>query len=584
MITIHDRMINTLPTDNGYGTLVPDSCTISREINGAFTLSLSHPYDEGGKWKKIETGRVLFVPDPSGGQQLFRIERKDNKTVEGKILVTATHIFWDLSKNSIINYAGTAKNGQEIVQGLLSNTQFPHPFTITSDITEVQNINIVRRNPINALIGSDAGSFVSLFGNVELQVNNFTAAMKYSIGTDTGRTIRYGKDLEKLEFVEDESDAVTRISVMGRNSDDSIITATTGGGFIDSPRIGLYESPRIAYIDATDVKVGAEIDGVVKYPTLAAARTELARRANEAFSVGRVDYPVKSLDVSFRDITASEEYKEYLQLQKVQIGDTVTIKDEFTGTNEKLKIIAYDYDCLNQEYISVRLGSNQKSLVRSVNETKLDLSSLQKDTSRYIKQGSRYNDVYISQREGFVAECAELNTRAVLNGEKMGFYNTNTNKFLGGLVTINESTTFLTRILSDDPDSEFYAKIGDVMVKDFEFTGIVGFDRRDSTEDPTFRIVSGIIEEGYWGPYDPGETCVSFGIESQDISFSKVGDEKNVSLQIHDSEDDWNGPTLKMSDYQDILITNKHIEEIYCLGIDNYGPYYQKDIYRKIYF
>ncbi len=574
MITIHDRMIKELPTNNGYGTLVPDSCTISREINGAFTLSLSHPYDEGEKWKKIEIGRVLFVPDPSGGQQLFRIERKDNKTVEGKILVTATHIFWDLSKNSIINYAGTAKNGQEIVQGLLSNTQFPHPFTITSDITEVQNINIVRRNPINALIGSDAGSFVSLFGNVELQVNNFTAAMKYSIGTDTGRTIRYGKDLEKLEFVEDESDAVTRISVMGRNSDDSIITATTGGGFIDSPRIGLYESPRIAYIDATDVKVGAEIDGVVKYPTLAAARTELARRANEAFSVGRVDYPVKSLDVSFRDITASEEYKEYLQLQKVQIGDTVTIKDEFTGTNEKLKIIAYDYDCLNQEYISVRLGSNQKSLVRSVNETKLDLSSLQKDTSRYIKQGSRYNDVYISQREGFVAECAELNTRAVLNGEKMGFYNNTTNAFMGGMANMDGIIAFLAGVLSDDVDSDFYAKIGDTVgVGGSPSKGILGFNRKYSTKIPIFEITTEIKKNSSTGNVE--ERIVSFNTDGfGQLIFAEYADgtkEATIKVGVNNIIS-----KLKLSNKGFAEMSRRVSDGTMCLGVDNDGPYYIK--------
>lgn len=566
MVTIYDRLITSLPNNNGLGALAPDSCKISREINGAFTLALSHPYDDDGKWKKIQVGRVIFAKDPSGNRQLFRIDRKDTKTVEGKILVTASHIFWDLAKNTIVSYAAAAKNGQQIAQGLLAATQFTHSFTITSNITEVQNIQINRRNPINSLIGSEEGSFANVFGGGELQVNNFTASMNYRIGIDTGRVIQYGKDLEKLEFVEDESEVITRISPLGRNTDDSIITVTTGGGFIDSPRIGLYESPRIAYLDAKDVKVGEEIDGVIKYPTIAAARTELARRANEAFTIGRVDYPVKSLDVSFRDITASEEYREFIQLQKLQLGDTVTIKDQSTGTDEQLRIISYEYDSLNEEYISVRLGSNKNSLVRSVNETKLDLTSLQKDITGYVKQGSRYNAVYINHQDGFVAECAELNSRAVLNGGTIGFYDNTTNAFLGGLANIDGIIAFLAGILTDDVNSDFYAKIGDALVDGALRRGILGFNRDYSTTSPIFEIVT----VGSTSPY-----FVLFQTNWGDgWSFAKnaAGTLRTANFKVGST----NRSILELSEGGKVEIKKEKTSGDNGLGADDTGPYYIK--------
>ena len=56
----------------GLGTLVPSEAVVSEELNGDFTLTFQHPYDTGGKWKRIEMGRIVLAETPKG-KQPFRI-------------------------------------------------------------------------------------------------------------------------------------------------------------------------------------------------------------------------------------------------------------------------------------------------------------------------------------------------------------------------------------------------------------------------------------------------------------------------------------------------------------------------------
>ena len=94
MITIHEKTAKTFDTI-GLGTLVPGSCIVTEELNGAYELELKHPYDEGGKWKRIERGRILYASTPRG-MQPFRIYYV--KPTMKEIAVNARHIFYVMAR------------------------------------------------------------------------------------------------------------------------------------------------------------------------------------------------------------------------------------------------------------------------------------------------------------------------------------------------------------------------------------------------------------------------------------------------------------------------------------------------------
>ena len=91
MITIHEKTAKSYDA-LGLGALLPASCVVTEELNGAFGLEMEHPYDEGGKWRRVERGRILYAPTPTGPQP-FRIYNTTPSM--DSIKVNARHIFYD---------------------------------------------------------------------------------------------------------------------------------------------------------------------------------------------------------------------------------------------------------------------------------------------------------------------------------------------------------------------------------------------------------------------------------------------------------------------------------------------------------
>ena len=200
MITIHEKTEKNFGT-LGLGALLPVSCSVTEELNGAFELEMEHPYDEGGKWRRIERERILYAPTPTGPQP-FRIYNI-TPSMDG-IKANARHIFYDLLDNFCreISSIGTAAQAMEAIPDAMD---YLMPFTFSTDINKNGELTVLRVNPVQALLSNDENieSFVKIFGG-ELLRDHFSIAMKESIGADRDVVIRYGKNLSGLKA--DEND------------------------------------------------------------------------------------------------------------------------------------------------------------------------------------------------------------------------------------------------------------------------------------------------------------------------------------------------------------------------------------------
>ena len=64
-------MICVYPADctdfstNGNGTIEPTSAQVTETLNGEWELTLEHPIDDAGKWRRLVEGRILLVPVPA---------------------------------------------------------------------------------------------------------------------------------------------------------------------------------------------------------------------------------------------------------------------------------------------------------------------------------------------------------------------------------------------------------------------------------------------------------------------------------------------------------------------------------------
>lgn len=339
MITIHEKTAKSFDT-LGLGALLPASCVVTEELNGAFGLEMEHPYDESGKWRRIERGRILYAPTPTGPQP-FRIYNTTPSM--DSIKANARHIFYDLLDNLCGNIVsvGTAAQAMAAVHAAMA---YPMPFSFSTDITKTGRLTASRVNPVQALLSNDENmeSFVEAFGG-ELLRDHFSVAMKESIGADRDVAIRYGKNLSGLEVNEDESDVRTRVLAYGKND---IFTA------VDSPHLNDYVYPKILVLEDESAETTAQ----------------LRQKALELFREDEIDLPKVNIKVDFVPLAKTEEYRDFAALEDVRLGDTVTVINEKMGFSKRAKVISYQWDCLRGQYEQVELGDFLGTIVNSITD------------------------------------------------------------------------------------------------------------------------------------------------------------------------------------------------------------------------
>lgn len=337
MITIHEKTAKTFDTF-GLGALVPSHCVVEEELNGAYELELKHPYDDGGKWKRIERGRILYASTPRG-MQPFRIYYVKPSMKE--ISVNARHIFYDLLDNQCkpISHSGTATAAEAALTALQAAFAYPMPFSFDTDISITGTLTTGRMNPVQALLSDDdeATSFVKGYGG-ELLRDGFRVSVKAALGQDRGVSIRYGKNLVGLEVTEDESNVKTRIVCYGKN----------GSATLDSPRLGDYIYPKIYTLEDEN-------------KTLSEVQEEA-----QALLDGGCDIPSINIKVDFVALEKTVEYREYAVLEEVFLGDMVTVINTKMGFQKQAKVISYEWDCLLEQYDEVELGDFIPTLAASV--------------------------------------------------------------------------------------------------------------------------------------------------------------------------------------------------------------------------
>lgn len=320
----------------GLGMLVPNSGVVYEEFNGDFTLTFQHPYDASGKWKRIEIDRIVLAETPRG-RQPFRIYYY-KPTMNG-IEVQARHLFYDLLDNicESVAYSGSAQGAMDAIKEGLS---VPMPFTFYTDIScDTGGIGCTMDNPVSLLLKEEwdnnegeTKSFFYFYGG-ELKRDFFNVSMLESLGNDRGVYIAYRKNLVGLEVTEDISDVATRIYPIGKDG------LALEGQYIDSPYIGNYAYPKIKVIEDTNAET----------------QSDLQKIAEDYFANGG-DVPKVNIKVDFTDLSQTEEYKQYSNLERVFLGDTVTVFNQKMGFLKKAKVISYKFDPLLKRYEEMELG------------------------------------------------------------------------------------------------------------------------------------------------------------------------------------------------------------------------------------
>jgi phage minor structural protein len=472
---------------NGIGRLTVEHATVHEEINGEYSLTFKVA-QSSAHLDAVVIGGIVKADTPRG-PQFFRMS-KPVTTLDGGKEVFAWHISYDLAQDLILNRAWTGKTGAEALPDILQAGISETRFTGTSDIPLITNMRIVRTSVLGAIIGDQDNSFIKRWGG-EIERDNFTVNIKSRLGADKGVAVRYRKNLTGLTLDEDDTELANRIIPTGLDEDDTVIMLPEV--YIDSPRINDTPIPHVRHVHFGDVKVGKkDADDNIPYPNANAVIAELRARVAQMYEQG-VDLPLKSAMVEFIDLSQTEEYKDYKQLETVHIGDTVSCV--YRDVNLSQRVVAYDYDALAKKYIAITLGNVTPTLGDSLWAQDLDLSALKNDVAGTVKQGEAYNDVSITHENGVVTKATISGIAIeVRQNAQDGFAIYANNVYKGGVAVKNGEVVVVSNTLMTDVDSDCWAKIGE----DGAQKGIFIYNSNFSSSAPAAslktRIISGAAD------------------------------------------------------------------------------------------
>lgn len=371
MITVHDRTATTF-TATGLGVLDREIINpiVTEELGGEFSLTFTYPAD-GPAATHIVLENIVAAPVPRLEQrQGFRISEVVT-TLEGMLEVTAFHVFYDLAANLIADTYVVNKTAKGALTQILGAANTKHGFTATSSDTVTRSSARLVRMPIAAAL-MDAGednTFAARWGG-ELTRDNLHIHHAPMRGANHGMVISDRKNLTGFESSIDFSTVVMRILPIGY---DGLLLPEL---YVDSPKLGDYVVPRIRVIRYGQVKAITDKDNPREGELpLDQAHGELRRLAAAEFNAKHVDEPSASYKIHFTDLSQTREYADLARLETVEIGDTVTVRHADLGVALTARVVAYEYNPLTGQYISVELGTVARKFTSVTRQVKTAINT-----------------------------------------------------------------------------------------------------------------------------------------------------------------------------------------------------------------
>ena len=301
------------------------SAIVKETMNGDFTLTVKYPISDSGIYQLIQEDMLIKAPTPVLGAQLFRIKKpvENNDHLE----ITAYHISDDVMQRSITPVSVTSQSCGMALSRMVQNTKTAlGDFSFNSDIQDRRTFNTTETETLYSVLLDGKHSIVGTWEG-ELVRDNFALTVKKSRGENRGVVITTHKNLKDYQRTKNSQNVVTRIHAKSTFKPEGAEKETTIRVTVDSSLINSYP-----YINEKEYENNN-----------AKTVEELKKWAQAKFSNEGID--------KVSDAIKIEAYE--LDGQVVHIGDTVNLKSRKHNVDSFKKAIAYEFDALKEEYISL---------------------------------------------------------------------------------------------------------------------------------------------------------------------------------------------------------------------------------------
>ena len=324
MLYLLDKDVRTVRW-NGEPLNEATSAIVKETMNGDFTLTVKYPISDSGIYQLIQEDMLIKAPTPVLGAQLFRIKKpvEHNDHLE----ITAYHISDDVMQRSITPVSVTNQSCSMALSRMVQNTKTAlGDFSFNSDIQDRRTFNTTETETLYSVLLDGKHSIVGTWEG-ELVRDNFAMTVKKSRGENRGVVITTHKNLKDYQRTKNSQNVVTRIHAKSTFKPEGAEKETTLRVTVDSPLINSYP-----YINEKEYENNN-----------AKTVEELQKWAQAKFSNEGID--------KVSDAVKIEAYE--LDGQVVHMGDTVNLKSWKHNVDAFKKAIAYEFDALKEEYISL---------------------------------------------------------------------------------------------------------------------------------------------------------------------------------------------------------------------------------------
>ena len=346
MIPILFEANETAFTTQGLGALADAvSVSVSRVINGRDELTMVYP-STGARYADILNDRIIYaVPEYKKAAQPYQIY-KITKPMNGMVTVYARHV--GSQRTGYIPVTPfTAGSLTETLNSLPNHLAESSPFTFWTNKTFTANFKLSRPASLGKVLGGMEGSILDVYGG-EYEFDGYTIKLWQRRGTDSGVELRYAKNITDIEQSEDFASIITGVVPYWEAMDGTVVSlpeVVVEGQYADT-----YSFRRTIVKDFTE-----SFDEEPSVADLRAAAVSYVSQSN-------IGVPEINLKVSFEHLAQYSGYENLQLLEKLNLGDTVSIFYEPLNVSATARIAKTTFDCLNEKYNSVQIGSVRSDL------------------------------------------------------------------------------------------------------------------------------------------------------------------------------------------------------------------------------
>lgn len=349
MIPILYSTSETSFTSNGLGRLTDCiSCLVTEERNGIFECEFQYPITGKLYNEMVTNGGIISVThDDAKDRQPFDIY-KYSAPIDGIVTFNARHISYRLSGITVKPF--TAASCALALQGIGTNSLSTNPFSFWTDKAVTSTFTLSVPTSAKAILAGQQGSILDVYGKGEYKFDKFDVKLYTNRGTNSGVTIRYGKNLSDTLVEKDNGEYYNAIVPYWKGEDGTLVTLT-GWYVVQTGETLKYCVP---------VDFSSEFQS---QPT----ELELRTKATAYLANNTPWLPKENIKVDFVQLWNTDEYKNVAVLERVKLCDTVAIYYPALGlTNSSAKVIKVVYDTLLERYTSIELGEPKQTLAEAI--------------------------------------------------------------------------------------------------------------------------------------------------------------------------------------------------------------------------